>query len=269
VTATVEIAPTRSVAGRLDVEDLPACQPAVSPLYPSFPWKSFNSRLIAGIYETDLDPVLDVLPPDLTPLTDPPQVMTLLTGSSELAIGGACPEATSYIPVLYRGEPHLYQWVTYLGSGSEERFAAGREVLGEPSKQAHVELRQEQGRGLVLGVVERPAGHRLMTIILGPLARQADESELRLFPVLTLRVVPSADGRSAASAQLCRRRIDTTIRRASDGSPMIFSGPATIALGHSVQDPVDRLPVRRVVGGYWLELGTLTQNAGTVVRSYV
>jgi acetoacetate decarboxylase len=255
--------------GRLDTTALPSNQPAVSPLYPAGPWKAFNSKSIAVIYETDLEPVLDLLPPELSPMTTPPQVICLLHGAFDFATGGgAAMEMTPLIPVLYEGEPHLYRWVGYLGEGTEERFAAGREMFGDQSKLARIEFEQRLGRGVMMGTVERPAGHRLVTQIVGPVGRQCDAGEFELYPTIGIRVLPDSSGQAPEVAELYRSEVHATLRRAADGSPMLFSGPGTVVLGVSEQDPLYRLPVRRVAGAYYAEFGTLTHGPVEVVRRY-
>ena len=50
---------------------------------------------------------------------------------------------------------------------------------------------------------------------------------------------------------------------------MMFAGPATIVLGQSEQDPLYKLPVRKVVAGYYVEFGTINQKSGHAVKRYV
>jgi acetoacetate decarboxylase len=270
MSATEHSVGATSRQGRLDVTALPSNQPAATPLYPHFPWKVFNSKSIVVIYETDLEPVLDLLPPELSPLTDPPQVVCFLNGGYEFGTGGgAYSEMAPLIPVLYEGDPHIYPWVVYLGEGTEEWFAAGREVLADGKKLAKIELKQELGRGLMLGTVERPAGHRLVTAIVGPLEEQGEESDFDFYPIIGLRILPDGTGDRPQVAELYRKRVDTTIRKASDGSPYIFSGPATINFGQSEQDPLYKLPVRKVVKGMYVEFGTINQYTGEAVKDYL
>ncbi len=256
--------------GRLDTKALASNQPASSPLYPPPPWKVFNSKSLVVTYETDLEPVLDLLPPELAPLTDPPQVVCYMQAGYQFgAGGGAYAEMAPLIPVLYEGEPHIYPWVVYLGEGTEEWFAAGREVFSDSKKLAKIEVKQELGRGLIMGTVERPAGHRLVTMIVGPLEAQGDASEFSFLPVLSLRLLPDSTGEAPQIADLLRKEAPSTVRAASDGSAMLFSGPGTVVLGVSEQDPLYRLPVRRLLGGMYVELGTIDEQPGTAVKSYL
>jgi acetoacetate decarboxylase len=257
--------------GRLDISALPNNQPASAPLYPPFPWKMFGGKAIVVNYETDMDAVLDLLPPELTPMTDPPIVSCFLNGGYEFAIGGgAYCEMAPLLGVMYEGEPHIFPWVVYLGSGTEEWFAAGREVLGDSKKLAKIELKQELGQAMMLGTVERPAGHRLVTMVAGPFDRQGDENDFVLYPNIVLRLLPSgeAGNNRPQVAELVRKRVKATIRTAEDGSPMIFHGPGTIELGRSEQDPLYKLPVRNVLGSLFIEFGTIEQPAGEVLKRY-
>jgi acetoacetate decarboxylase len=258
-----------AIRGRLDTSALASNQPATNPLYSPPPWKVFNSKSLTVVYETDLDPVLDLLPPELTPLTDPPQVVCYMQAGYEFGVSGSYAEMAPLIPVLYEGEPHIYPWVVYLGEGTEEWFAGGREVFADSKKLGRIEVRQELGRGLILGTVERPAGHRLVTVIIGPLESQGDASDFGFLPVLSLRILPDSSGTRPQIAELLRKQAPSTVRPASDGSAMLFTGPATIDFGVSEQDPMYRLPVRKVIGGTYVELGTIDEQAGQPVKDYL
>lgn len=95
--------------GRLKISELPSNQPAWAPLYPPMPFKMFGGKAIVVNYETDLDAVLEILPPELTPLTDPPIVSCYLNGGYEFATGGgAYSEMSPLLTVSYQGEPHIY-----------------------------------------------------------------------------------------------------------------------------------------------------------------
>jgi acetoacetate decarboxylase len=262
---------TATTQGRLDTGALPFNQPAaIGGLYPSFPWKVFNSKSIVIAFETDLDPVLDLLPPELSPLTTPPQVVCFLNGGYEFGTGGGpYQEMCPLIPVLYEGEPHVYVPVVYLGEGTEEWFAAGREVLGDQKKLAKIELRQDMGRGLMIGTVERPAGHRIVTQIVGPFERQCEEHEFSFPPVIGIRLLPDAVGDRPSVAQLYRKTVTTSVRKAADGTAWMFAGQGTVDFGRSEQDPLYKLAVRNVVNAWYVEFSTIEQYQGEVVKTYV
>jgi acetoacetate decarboxylase len=257
--------------GRMDVSALPNNQPASAPLYPPFPWKMFGGKAIVVNYETDMEAVLEFLPPELTPMSDPPIVSCFLNGGYDFAIGGgAYCEMAPLLNVLYQGEPHTFPWVVYLGEGTEEWFAAGREVLGDSKKLAEIRLERRLGHSLMLGTVERPPGFRLVTMVAGPFDRQGSETDFVFNPLLVLRLLPSGEvGNDRPQiAELLRKRVTATIRKAADGSPMIFHGQGTIELGRSEQDPLYKLPVRKVLGSIYVEFGTIEQPAGEVVKRY-
>ena len=257
--------------GRLDMSALPNNQPAFAPLYPPMPYKMFGGKSIIVNYETDLDAVLDLLPPELSPLTDPPVVSCYLNGGYEFATGGgAYAEMAPLLYVSYKGEPHIHPFVVYLGEGTEEWFAAGREVMSDNKKIARVSMVQHLGHGIMLGTVERPAGHRLVTMTAGPFRRQGDESDFMLYPNIVVRLLPSgeAGNNRPQIAELLRKRVKATVRKAADGTPMIFHGPGSIEIGRSEQDPLYKLPVRKVLGAIYLEFGTIEQPAGEVLKRY-
>jgi acetoacetate decarboxylase len=257
--------------GRLDISKLPNNQPASMPLYPNFPWKMFGGKAIVVNYETDRDAVLDLLPPEMEPLTDPPIVTCFLNGGYDFAIGGgAYAEMCPMLTVKYQGEPYIFPFVVYLGEGTEEWFAAGREVLGDSKKIAQVKLESRLGHGMMLGTVERPPGHRLVTMVVGPFERQGTAEDFVLYPNLVIRLLPSgaAGDDKPQIAELVRKRVKATIKTAEDGSPMLFHGPGTVVVGQSEQDPLYKLPVRKVLGAMYMEFGTIEQPAGEVLKTY-
>jgi acetoacetate decarboxylase len=255
--------------GRLRMDRLPSNQPAFSPLYSGFPRTVYDSRSVVVVYETDLDPVLELLPPELSPAADPPQVVCVSNVFRLGLAGGGYTEMNSLIPVLYDGVPHIYPWVVYLGEGTEEWFAAGRELLGDNKKLAHITFEQELGRGLIRARAQRPNGHDIQTITVGPLERQCDPEDFAYAPVLSIRLLPGPSGDRPQIADLTRKIAPITMRMASDGSAMIFSGPASITHGTSEQDPLYKLPPRKVINGYYLECGTVDELDAEVLRSYV
>jgi len=257
--------------GRLNVTALPSNQPAWSPLYPPMPYKMFGGKAIVVTYETDLDPVLDILPPEVTPLTDPPTVSCFIHGGYDFATGGgAYAEMCPMLLVSYEGEPHIFPFVVYLGEGTEEWFAAGREVMGDSKKMAQLTFETRLGHGIMRATVERPAGHRLITMLAGPFERQGTEDDFILYPNIVVRTLPSSEiGKNGPQvAELLRKRVKATIRKAADGTPMIFHGKGTVEIGRSEQDPLYKLPVRKVLGAIYLELGTIEQPAGEVLKRY-
>jgi len=88
-------------------------------------------------------------------------------------------------------------------------------------------------------------------------------------PVLSLRVLPDPSGQVPQVAQLLRKLAPSTLRQASDGSAMLFSGPATAQIGISEQDPLYRLPVRKVLGGMYVQIGTIDEQAGVTIHDYL
>ena len=106
------------------------------------------------------------------------------------------------------------------------------------------------------------AGHALLD--------RCDENDFGFNPIIVIRLLPggeAGDNRPQV-AELSRKQVKATIRKAADGSPMIFHGPGTIELGRSEQDPLYKLPVRKVLGCLYIEFGTIEQPAGEVLKRY-
>ena len=92
-----------------------------------------------------------------------------------------------------------------------------------------------------------------------------------LYPNIVVRLLPSGEVGNGKPqiAELLRKRVKATIRRAQDGTPMIFHGPGSVEIGRSEQDALYKLPVRKVLGAMFLEFGTIEQPAGEVLKRYM
>ncbi len=254
--------------GKLDVTQ-DWNQPVAQPLFPPLPWHSRNGEHIVAVYETDLDPVLDLLPPDLEPAHEVPRVIAWLGGFGMCSGGGPYTECMPLLPVLFEGEVYNYVPWGYVGNdGCEEWFAAGREVWGHASKQANIHVQTTEGTGLLRAWCERPRGRSVVDVTVGPPEGLADEADLGLAPLLGLRVIPHPERDAPEKLQLVATEREVSIRRDPDGLPNLWRGQASVDIGRSEQDPWYRLPVRDVLGGFYASMNVVVGH-GRILKSYV
>lgn len=83
--------------------------------------------------------------------------------------------------------------------------------------------------------------------------RKASPSELGPdLPVLSCRIIPSADGGDRPSvAELVRLDVRSTLRLSADGSPELYAGPATLSFEGGAADPWRIFKPTRVTGGFF------------------
>ena len=88
--------------------------------------------------------------------------------------------------------------------------------------------------------------------------------------VYKLSLLPSGiDGENRPQvAELFRKEVTVTMKKAADGSAMVFHGPGTVNFGRSESDPLYRMPVNKILGAIYCEMGTIVQPAGEVVKRY-
>ena len=144
----------RTASGRLNRGNIPF---SMGSLYPEPPIEYRDLTAIAVKYETDFDMARDVVPEPLE-VMDPAIVVVSVQHIGRSCMGGYS-EATMTMPVLWHGKPRRYV-VMVLVTG-DIAMALGRELLGNPKKFAHVELKE--GPEGMTGIVERPKGVRLFT----------------------------------------------------------------------------------------------------------
>jgi acetoacetate decarboxylase len=238
-------------SGRLDPLDRDRAVPLEAPLYQRLEsgWCYRDVTFTSVTFETDEDPVLDLLPPLLTPLHSPPRVTIVILECRESAFG-AYDEIKVEIAVEFGGEP--YRYCPYImvsavegGLAPDAALAMGREVMGVPKKVGHISMRRDAGQ--IVGTLERPIGVPIVTLAVA--TREAvgpDEIGLNAStPVAHLRLIPSVDGGPPSVSELIRW---DTVKRIDERR--VWRGPATVDYGaRSTEDPWHRLVVREVIGG--------------------
>ena len=102
------------------------------------------------------------------------------------------------------------------------------------------------GDGVAFGeqlffTVERPRGQRIMTMSI-TCERTFDPAELEDLPVMSTRLIPNAEPDSPPSvAQLVRLDVEAPMHKSADGTPMLFTGRASVSMdARSEVDPWHR-----------------------------
>jgi len=223
-------------------------------LYTRHPYYYRDVKRLAIVYETDLDPVLDILPEFIDPSTDPPQVVVTVTDVGfHIPLG---PYVESYVAVRgrFNGEPIRY--IAFMWVNSDAAMAAGREIYGAPKKMGKVTLGNESpSTELMQGIVERPEGNRIFTVS-ALLTGIAEPEELKGEPAALLRVIPdSCGGVEPAIAELLRIDSTYSIQTAPDGHRELYKGIGSISFGAHLQtDPVYELIPRKIVSAFFMKM---------------
>ena len=217
--------------GRIRIDSLPWTQPAFAPLYPAdgIPVLTRQRWHLGVVYEVDADVVDAFLPEGVEPASNPAIASVWCATHAHSTFGGPYSESGAAVVVTFEGTTYMYPLVVYLGPGSEDWFAAGREVWGHQKKLGVTQIREPEGSGIISGSLERPAGTRLMNISVGPLTREARPEEIGDRPVLSLRVIPHPEKPVPQIAELVVTEADLTPRRGSDGRLEVWAGPGEIA----------------------------------------
>lgn len=236
-------------------------------LYTEHPYYYRDVKRLAIVYETDRDPVLDILPELIEPLTDPPQVVVTVTDIGLHIPLGAYTESYFAIRAQFKGEPIRY--VTFMWVNSDAAMAAGREIYGAPKKLGKVTLSSSlPASELIQGVVERPVGTNIFTAS-ALLTGIPDPGELKGEPAALLKVIPDSCGaKEPAIAELLR--IDSSYQIASgpDGHLELYKGIGSISFGSALQtDPVYELTVRKIVSTFFMKLN-IREEKVTLLHRY-
>lgn len=244
--------------------------PLGGPMYAEPPYVYRGAQDMFVKYEADADTVCRLLPPHLEPADDP-VICTAWTRWVPFSGFGPFNEAYIMVDVTFRGTRYMYQPVIMVDN--EIPLGAGREIWGYAKKLAVFE-RSWGGDGSPYGeqllfTVERPRGLRLMTASM-ICDRSATPDELgEGAPVLSCRVIPSAETAERPSvAELVRLDVDAHLRKSADGSPELYAGRADLKLEGSAADPWHLLAPKRVLGGFYAVFD-FDLHFGTVIHDYL
>ncbi|WP_259314385.1 acetoacetate decarboxylase family protein [Capillimicrobium parvum] len=232
-------------------------------LIPAPPHFYRNSKNLLISYETHLDPVLDLLPEEVEPLSDAPRVV-LWFQDTPFSTWGPHQGCYAFIECVFRGNPYFFEaflWVT-----SDSALAAGRELWGDSKKLADISV--DCVAEEIVASLERPTGCAIATARMR-LERWGDPDALPAHPGLCLKIIPGAErGQPPAVLQLVRDDMAAHAVVGSDGRPEVYTGPATLTLGtQGALDPLASLtPIGPIEATYALMHVEL--DYGTILKDY-
>lgn len=235
---------------------------------PPYLYRGVEDIVIA--YEADRANVESLLPPGVLPADDVP-VCIAWGRWIPFSSFGPYREAYIMVRVTVDGETYLYQ--PFIFTDNEIPLVAGREIWGYAKKLAVME-RSSGGSGQPFGeqmlfTTERPRGQRIMTMSLICDAL-ADPASLENLSPLSLRLIPNCEaGRPPSVCELVRLDVDASVHRAADGTPMLFTGRASLTMDAvSPADPWHLLAPLRVLQG-WFGVYDFDLNHGVVIKNYL
>ena len=197
---------------------------------------------------TTEDFIEQVLPPGLTPGAQP--MVTVTIGEFGSNCVGDFAGATISMPARYGEIEAAYVLTMFMST--DHAIIFGRDLFGEPKKQAAIELKMIGNQ--LHGTVDR-GGVRLIDLSLslgedsGPARSQA--------ATFNIKAQPSVDGHGLeADAVLTIAEFDNDLRlnRAAQG---------TLILAGTVHDPLNEIPIQEIVAAGYIE-GDLTARARAI-----
>jgi acetoacetate decarboxylase len=222
-------------------------------------------------YQADPDGVEALLPPGLRP-ADPVPVCIAWGRWVPFSSFGPYHEAYVMIRAELDGVTYLYQ--PFIFTDNELPLVAGREIWGYAKKLAVMERHSGGAGGQPFGeqmlfTVERPRGHRIMTMSIA-CEQTFDPAQLEDLPVLSTRLIPSAEpDRPPSVAELVRLDVTAPLHRSADGTPMLFTGRASLTMdARSDVDPWYLLAPTTVLQG-WFGVFDFDLYHGKVVKDYL
>ncbi len=239
-----------------------------SSLYTEHPYDYENVHRLQITYETDIAPVLDLLPEHIEPLTDPPQVVLTVTRVGFHAALG--PYTESGVAVRARFKNESIRYVAFMWVNSDAAMAAGREIYGAPSKMGKVVLKwSRQNTEVLQGIVERPLGTRILTASV-VLTRKGDLNEVLEEPTVMLKMIPDACGKKEpALAELLQIDSQDEMHKDQDGNLELYAGIGSVSYDTPVEhDPVHYLVPRKIISSIFQRMNIREEKATRLYKYF-
>jgi acetoacetate decarboxylase len=236
---------------------------------PPYLYRGVEDIFIA--YEADAAGVDALLPPGLRPADDIP---VCIAWGRWVPFSSFGPYHEAYVMIRAELDGVTYLYQPFIFTDSELPLVAGRELWGYAKKLAVMERHSGGAAGQPFGeqmlfTVERPRGQRIMTMSIA-CEQTFDPAQLEDLPVLSTRLIPSAEpDRPPSVAELVRLDVTAPLHRSADGTPMLFTGRASLTMDARSQiDPWYLLsPVRLLQG--WFGVFDFDLHHGRVVKDYL
>lgn len=231
--------------GRLSVDQYGASMPVTGEAVQKPPFYYRHMEMMFVTYRTDPDAAAAWLP-DVLEL-DEPALATIIVAYYGASTFGPYHEAMISIRAKLDGK--VYSYYPALFTDNEAPLIGGREIWGFAKKLAHIEVKHESE--VMMGLVERPRGNRLLTATMRKVTPVATE-DFALTPSISMKMFPCAsEQQRPALAQLIGSELALVPHLGSNGIPDIWTGPGSLSYDTpSAIDPWCHLPVNEVVGCY-------------------
>ena len=231
--------------GQLSVDKFGASMPVTGEAVQKPPFYYRNMDMMFITYRTDPDAAVAWLPEALE--LDEPALATVIVAYYGDSTFGPYHEAM--LSIRARMDGQVVSYYPALFTDNEAPLIGGREIWGFAKKLAYIELKRESE--VLMGIVERPRGNRLLTATMRNVDNVAME-DFQLTPSVSLKVIPCAtEQKKPALAQLIGSELGLVPHMGSNGVPDLWTGPGTLHYDTpSAVDPWYQLPVLEVVGCY-------------------
>jgi acetoacetate decarboxylase len=236
---------------------------------PPYLYRGVEDIFIA--YEADPAGVDALLPPGLRAADDVP---VCIAWGRWVPFSSFGPYHEAYVMIRAELDGVTYLYQPFIFTDNELPLVAGREIWGYAKKLAVMERHSGGSAGQPFGeqllyTVERPRGQRIMTASIA-CERTFDPAQLEDLPVLSTRLIPNAEpDRPPSVAELVRLDVTAPLHRSADGTPMLFTGRASLTMdARSEVDPWYLLAPTRVLQG-WFGVFDFDLYHGKVVKDYL
>jgi acetoacetate decarboxylase len=211
-----------------------------------------NCKAITALITIKND-VSDLLPEGLKPASKPAQGGIWISHYPFSTVG----EYYEYISTIQVQDEQgdIGYYIPYIYVTNDAAMAAGRELAGAPKKLAKIDLIKEYD--VIQGILERPAGRRLVTFTMKPNTRAASDMIEAVLPkptyLYSVRHLPPIKGKGGVT-QLVKWYSEIYFHTDPNGEKVVFIGPGSVTYDMpSVIDPVHKIEIAEVMMATYFE----------------
>ena len=250
---------TKKLNGRLTTDKWGKSMPAHNS-NEGGPYYYRDTECVMVEFTTDIDFVLDLMPPELV-ILEPATAFMVIETNHWTTIG---PYSEAYVGILCMYEGEVYGYVPGVYVTGEASQIQGREIYGFGKKQAHnIELKSHKD-GTVEAIVEVKEGSNNLRAIMSPSINLPADA-LTALPLICLKIIPDiAGGDVPALAQLTTVTFVANALIGTDGKAEVYGGTGTM----NMYDHSDlQLPISEITGCMYCRFNA-DLPYGSVLKTY-
>lgn len=230
--------------------------PRIAPLYGSPPFEYRNTLTTIVLFKTTPEVTKELVPEPLVP--NPDNLMLIIMNQMNVVNYLSYNEAILTVPSIFEEIVGYYN--VYLYCDEVLPIVAGREIWGFPKKEARITYVEKYP--VLTATLERGGIELIRTTM--EITEPARPEEIQLdLPWFNFKLIPSVKKDAPPDVKQLTSNTFENIK-----VKQINKGKATLEFGISPDDPLNKIAIKEVLGGYYINFD-FTLTYGDVIYDYL